>query len=186
MENFFSNKALINILKTNFEKLPKSNPNLKTLPKKYPIQKNHSEIKSQGESFNQVSKINFSNYQQVGRTLYLGLENLGQTCYMNSFLQALFLTTELREFLLNYQPNKTQPQPLINEMSTLFKKLYEPLKNRNPTEKSISPLSFKQTLHEHYRSSLNQEDVFLFGITLFDYMSEIEKNNNDEMDNEVN
>jgi ubiquitin carboxyl-terminal hydrolase 47 len=33
---------------------------------------------------------------------YLGLSNQGATCYMNSFLQTLYMTPELREFLYEW------------------------------------------------------------------------------------
>ena len=53
------------------------------------------------------------------RSGYLGLRNLGNTCYMNSLLTQLFMSPEFRKFIIS-QPNAAASQPILRELQVLF------------------------------------------------------------------
>ena len=52
---------------------------------------------------------------------YVGLKNLGQTCYMNSLVTQLFMNPVFRDFILNCAPEtRRTASPLLHETQRLF------------------------------------------------------------------
>lgn len=68
-----------------------------------------------------------SSYDLVGHQSFIssnghvGLHNLGNTCYMNSILQALFMTTSFRnDILVNVKEDAVRTSPLLAQLQQLF------------------------------------------------------------------
>mmetsp|Transcript_14025 Transcript_14025/g.14051 ORF Transcript_14025/g.14051 Transcript_14025/m.14051 type:complete len:1540 (-) Transcript_14025:424-5043(-) len=53
-------------------------------------------------------------------TGYVGLKNLGCTCYMNSLLQQLFMISTFREAILNSPPPKPYEESLLYQLQHIF------------------------------------------------------------------
>lgn len=83
-------------------------------------------------------------------TQYKGFCNLGNTCYLNSFLQALFLNQVFRNELLLKKDNELST--FTKELKSLFKKLVE-----NDESKFVNPVKLKQKI-SYYADSYQQED----------------------------
>eukprot|EP01032_Pedospumella_encystans_P008041 gene8041-9580_t len=63
-------------------------------------------------------------------TGYVGLRNLGSTCYMNSLLQVLYMNTAVREYLLNELVYETETEEeLRNNVAFQLKKVFYGLKH---------------------------------------------------------
>ena len=77
------------------------------------------------------------------RKISKGLNNIGDKDYLNSILQCLINTKNLRDYFL--ETYKTTPnKKLANEFHELILNLWE----KNNEEKSYSPKAFKQVLNE--------------------------------------
>ena len=70
------------------------------------------------------------------KPLAVGLINLGNSCYLNSIIQALFHTTMFKDLILTARP--TDNQPLLSSLQKVFHCLHQ---------KTITTLSPKDFLH---------------------------------------
>lgn len=82
----------------------------------------------------------------------LGLQNMGNTCYLNATLQTLFRADELKDLILQYDPSKvtnSDPNDEIHYKIVLeLKRTFETLKKRS--FKSVLPIMLLNTLRKCY------------------------------------
>jgi ubiquitin carboxyl-terminal hydrolase 8 len=85
----------------------------------------------------------------VGKAGLCGLQNIGNTCYMNSIIQCLSNITDLRNYFTG-EINNT-PDELTNQFGRLIKKLW------NGKSTSIKPSKFKATLPSLFVGNLQHD-----------------------------
>lgn len=82
----------------------------------------------------------------------LGLQNMGNTCYLNATLQALFRADDLQNLILNFDPAKVdttnQSEEVHYKIVLELKRTFESLKNKN--FKSVLPIMLLNTLRKCY------------------------------------
>ena len=106
------------------------------------IKERENNLKKKEDEFKKnKEKIIEDKIKERNKTILVGLNNIGATCYMNATLQCLSNTKKLTEYFLN---SFTQKEDQI--MSNEYYKLLLDLWDRNKNNKSFSPNSFKEVL----------------------------------------
>ena len=123
---------------------------------------------------NLIDTINVSK-QAFKRENFVGIKNLGSTCYMNSILQQFFVIKDFRElvFSLRYDPTLVETEvnqkKIIDDFLYQLQKLYAHLYLSH--KKSYDPLEFCLTLKNPQTgkpiNTAIQEDAHEFLNTLF-------------------
>ena len=110
-----------------------------------------------------------------------GLMNLGNTCYMNASLQALYSLESFRSLLLSSEAagrrqHSSGDKPLTNELADLFKLMQESASQSQSQSQSqpISPANFKFAFSRHQSkfSGFGQQDAQEFLRYLIDGIHE--------------
>lgn len=96
---------------------------------------------------------------------YKGIKNIGNTCYMNSTMQALFMTLdfrvrmiELKEYVprnLSSDKQMAIEEDIVKETQSLFMKMLS-------EEEAVDPSSFKPCLPEPFSNSKTEQDAYEF------------------------
>ena len=152
--------SLRRIKETNGLELP-SNENYADL-KEYSFDPNPKQIGliySLFESHGLSAPKNIKNFK--------GLQNLGNTCYMNSLLQCLFMTGKFRKEVLNLKGalNQLDRNQLIFELYRLFTNLYN---FEYSSERYLVPVEMKGSLPEPFCSTYQQQDACEFSRLLLE------------------
>lgn len=88
---------------------------------------------------------------------YAGLENLAQTCYMNSLLQQLFMNVQFRKFILDTPVIEPERQAILKEFKVAFARM------QNSHEPAYRPEALVKALDVDVMS---QDDAHIFFTTL--------------------
>ena len=103
---------------------------------------------------------------------FVGLKNLGCTCYMNSLLQILFLITSFRESILN-------TESIIEEKNILFQLKYVFNSLKYNESKYFNPIKFTENFDNEQLNIREQMDVDEFFNLLIDKLeNQLQKTNN--------
>jgi len=136
---------------------------------------------------NNKNKIIDDLNNQQNETILIGLNNIGQNCYINSTLQCLSNTNKLTEyFLTKYNQSR------YRKMANAYYKLLLNLWDINKNNKSYSPYSFKEVLSKENPlfsgiAENDSKDLINFLIERFHQeLNETKAKNNSNNNNYIN
>ncbi|CAD8178976.1 unnamed protein product [Paramecium octaurelia] len=99
----------------------------------------------------------------------VGLRNLLNTCYLNSFIQALFWSLDFRDLIMNKFKREDVEFLKPFSLKTSFLRCF--LFMDSMTEEiDYTPLLLKRALREPYKTDIRQQDAAEFGVHLFEDM----------------
>ena len=104
---------------------------------------------------NQISDWKLNYREEVNLTSFIGLKNLGCTCYMNSLLQVLYHIIPFRESLLECNC-KEEPKNCLYEVKKIFKNLKFMKDNFYYTPKSFVNNYDNEVLNVHQQMDVDE------------------------------
>ena len=106
------------------------------------------------------------------KSKFVGLKNLGSTCYMNSLLQILFLITSFRESILN-------TESIIEEKNVLFQLKYVFNSLKYNESQFFNPIEFTKNFDNEQLNIREQMDIDEFFNLLIEKLeNHLQKTNN--------
>ena len=102
---------------------------------------------------------------------YRGLDNMGNTCYFNSFMQALFMTKKFRSLVQAVANRPTTPSDHFRTFAVF--NLFDELARKELGQlQPFRPEFFRSQLSEPFRSCFDQQDSAEFGRIYLQELSE--------------
>ena len=176
----FNIKLCIHILEFEFQESFNINKNTRkdiTIPLKDKILYSISEFKEPEINFFLEIDIRYnkstSQYVDQYYSPYVGLQNPGTTCYMNSLIQILYSISYFRKGIFDHINKNTPNESKITQFQFLF---YEMMKRENKNNHIQSAISTSNLMHSFgwsYQDALIQNDIHEFFMKLSD---SLEKN----------
>ena len=118
-------------------------------------------------------KINFNTNEKISTSSFIGLKNLGCTCYMNSLMQTFYSIIPLRESFLRFKIEQ-KAKNCLYEVQKLFFSL------KFCKEKFYTPSSFVENYDKEKLNTHQQMDIDEFFSNLIDKLENRLKNTENE------
>ncbi len=109
-------------------------------------------------------------YQLKRSERYIGITNMGNICYMSSFMQALFMTKKFNKLILEAR-DSGKISARLKQTQALISLFTELSKGNFSGEKEVDPIKFKQLTPQPFRSSWDQHDTGEFGKIYLDSLT---------------
>lgn len=161
-------QSFVDCVKASMIRFP-GHPMYDSLEKCMPVQPRSETVASilfRNPMWDKEDKIGPENYYNSGQ---VGLTNLGNTCYMNSVLQALAMTRQFCQQVITYNKVSMDMNIILRELQNLFALL---LYSRRIT---LAPVDFLRASRPAYFTPGQQQDSSEFLCHLLDVLYEQEK-----------
>ena len=96
------------------------------------------------------------------RGVLVGIKNLGATCYINSLLQTIFMTPEIRRLIvaqLDFEPKQRHAKNIAYQLQLLFAKMQSPLRSFVDASALVKSFGMGEEAHreQHDVQELNRK-----------------------------
>eukprot|EP00808_Paulinella_micropora_P028884 g31484.t1 len=125
-------------------------------------------------------------YDSRTATGFVGIENLGATCYMNSMLQSLFLIPPFREAVYHMPTKSEAKQTHQKKASSIALALQRLFFNMQTSEKTVNTTQLTKSFGWDDGDAFMQHDVQEFSRVLLDSLEESMKKRKEQPDNSEN